>query len=98
MKRVFLATIRFYQRAISPALPAACRYQPTCSRYAYEAIERHGALRGGFLTFRRLTRCVPWKPGGFDPVPGGDVPSKAAAVDAAAGRDQPYSGTADKRA
>ncbi|MHB8574600.1 MAG: membrane protein insertion efficiency factor YidD [Dehalococcoidia bacterium] len=74
MKRVLLATIRLYQRAISPALPAACRYQPTCSRYAYEAIERHGALRGGFFAFRRLSRCVPWKPGGFDPVPGGSGP------------------------
>lgn len=69
MKRPALTFIRFYQRAISPALPAACRYQPTCSRYAYEAIERYGALRGGGLALRRLLRCVPWKPGGFDPVP-----------------------------
>lgn len=69
MRGAALALIRFYQRAISPALPAACRYQPTCSRYAYDAIERYGALRGGWLALRRLLRCVPWKPGGYDPVP-----------------------------
>ncbi|HZU75360.1 MAG TPA: membrane protein insertion efficiency factor YidD, partial [Dehalococcoidia bacterium] len=69
MKRALLLIIRFYQRAVSPGLPAACRFQPTCSRYAYEAIERYGALRGGWLAVRRLARCVPWQPGGYDPVP-----------------------------
>ncbi len=69
MKWLLLALIRFYQRAVSPTLPAACRFQPTCSRYAYEAIERHGAGRGSWLALRRLLRCVPWRPGGYDPVP-----------------------------
>jgi putative membrane protein insertion efficiency factor len=74
MKRAALTFIRFYQRAISPGLPAACRYEPTCSRYAYEAIERYGVLRGGWMATRRLLRCVPWHPGGYDPVP---VPNSA---------------------
>lgn len=69
MKRLLLALIRFYQRAISPGLPAACRYEPTCSRYSYEAIERYGALRGGWLGLRRLLRCHPFHRGGYDPVP-----------------------------
>jgi putative membrane protein insertion efficiency factor len=69
VKRVALALIRFYQRAISPGLPAACRYEPSCSRYAYAAIEEYGALRGGWLAVRRLARCVPWHQGGYDPVP-----------------------------
>jgi len=69
MKRLALTLIRFYQRAISPALPTACRYEPTCSRYAYAAIEEHGLLRGSWLAARRLARCGPWHPGGYDPVP-----------------------------
>ncbi len=69
MKRLLLALIRFYQRAISPGLPAACRYEPTCSRYSYEAIERYGALRGSWLGLRRLLRCHPFHRGGYDPVP-----------------------------
>ncbi len=69
MKTVALAAIRFYQRAASPVLPPACRFQPTCSRYGYEAIERHGLLRGGWLAVRRLVRCNPLNPGGYDPVP-----------------------------
>ena len=70
MKRPLLALIRYYQRAVSPGLPAACKYQPTCSRYAYEAIERFGVLRGCLMAARRLLRCMPWSAGGFDPVPG----------------------------
>ena len=61
--------IRGYQLLLSPILPAACRFQPTCSAYAIEAIGRHGAARGGWLAVRRVARCHPWHDGGFDPVP-----------------------------
>nr|WP_097207590.1 membrane protein insertion efficiency factor YidD [Geodermatophilus sabuli] len=64
-----LGTVRFYQRAISPALPPRCRFAPTCSAYAVEAIEVHGAARGSWLALLRLLKCAPWHPGGFDPVP-----------------------------
>ena len=70
MKRIFLALIRFYQKRISPGLPARCRYTPTCSQYALEAIERYGALRGGWLALKRFLRCHPFsKRDYFDPVP-----------------------------
>jgi len=69
MKHVILALIRFYQRFISPALPPSCRFTPTCSQYSYEAIERYGLLKGGWLSLRRVARCHPWNPGGYDPVP-----------------------------
>ncbi|MDJ0866930.1 MAG: membrane protein insertion efficiency factor YidD [Myxococcota bacterium] len=58
-----------YRWAISPLLPPACRFAPTCSEYAREAVERHGALRGAWLGMRRVGRCHPWHPGGYDPVP-----------------------------
>jgi conserved hypothetical protein YidD len=61
--------IRGYQRFISPALPPSCRFTPSCSAYAVEAITRHGALRGSWLAARRLVRCHPFHPGGVDPVP-----------------------------
>lgn len=61
--------IRFYQLAISPMSPAACRYYPSCSNYAIEAIDKYGALKGGWLAVRRILRCHPFRPGGFDPVP-----------------------------
>ncbi|WP_436693550.1 MULTISPECIES: membrane protein insertion efficiency factor YidD [unclassified Geodermatophilus] len=67
--RALLAAVRFYQRAISPALPPRCRFAPTCSAYAAEAIAVHGAARGSWLALRRLLKCAPWHPGGFDPVP-----------------------------
>ncbi len=69
MKKLFLLIIRFYQKAISPYRPACCRYYPTCSAYAYTAITRFGALRGGLLAFLRIMRCHPFHKGGFDPVP-----------------------------
>lgn len=69
LRRALVALIRVYQRLISPGLPAACRFHPSCSAYAATAIERHGALRGGWLAARRLSRCHPFHPGGIDPVP-----------------------------
>ena len=70
MKRVFLVVIRFYQRYISPAFPAQCRFRPTCSAYAYEAISKYGAIKGGLLALRRFLRCHPFYRGDFyDPVP-----------------------------
>ena len=69
MKTTMLALIRCYQRFVSPGLGVACRFEPTCSRYSYEAIERHGAARGLWLTARRLIRCRPGGGTGYDPVP-----------------------------
>lgn len=69
MKRVLLALIRFYRRYISTALPPTCRFYPSCSEYTYQAIEKYGVRRGGWMGLRRLSRCHPWHPGGFDPVP-----------------------------
>jgi uncharacterized protein len=63
-----LSPIFLYQRLISPAIPRRCKYEPTCSRYAVEAIKRHGVLRGVVLTAWRLLRCNPWSHGGYDPV------------------------------
>jgi putative membrane protein insertion efficiency factor len=71
VKRVLLAPIHGYQRWISPLRPRRCRYEPTCSAYAVEAIELHGALRGLTLAAWRLLRCNPFSHGGFDPVPQG---------------------------
>ena len=70
MKKLFLSIIRFYQRGISPFFPARCRYVPTCSQYAVEAIEKYGAVKGGWLTVKRLCRCQPFYKGDwYDPVP-----------------------------
>ncbi|MGK2961406.1 MAG: membrane protein insertion efficiency factor YidD [Gemmatimonadaceae bacterium] len=69
MRKFLIALIRGYQLGISPLLPASCRYYPTCSSYAIEAIEKHGALSGSWLAVRRIARCHPFRPGGFDPVP-----------------------------
>jgi putative membrane protein insertion efficiency factor len=66
---IFLGMIRFYRRAISPMTPPACRFMPTCSEYAQEAIERYGAGRGGWMAVRRLFRCHPFGGKGYDPVP-----------------------------
>jgi len=69
MRRVAVALVRFYQYAVSPYLPPSCRFYPTCSTYAIEAIERHGFLRGSLLAIRRILRCHPFCAGGYDPVP-----------------------------
>ncbi len=68
-KCVMLGLIRFYRRNISPMHPACCRFMPTCSQYALEAIEKYGALKGGYLALRRILRCHPLCKGGYDPVP-----------------------------
>ena len=68
-RRVAVAILRFYKAVISPLLPRACRYEPTCSVYAREAIERYGLRRGAGLAIKRLLRCHPLRAGGFDPVP-----------------------------
>lgn len=70
MRRFLLWLIRFYQRNISPCKPPCCRFSPTCSRYAYEAITKYGSIKGGYLALRRLLRCHPFYKGNyFDPVP-----------------------------
>jgi putative membrane protein insertion efficiency factor len=69
MKRPVLAFLRYYKRAISPLLPPSCRFHPTCSEYAYEAVEKHGVIKGGRLATWRLLRCNPFCTGGWDPVP-----------------------------
>ena len=69
MKRLLIWLIRGYKRFISPLLPPSCRYRPTCSEYAMEAIEKYGALKGGWLAIKRILRCHPFHPGGYDPVP-----------------------------
>jgi len=68
-RRLLMGLIWVYQSTIGPTLPPACRFEPTCSRFAYSAIERHGALRGTWLAARRLARCHPWGGSGYDPVP-----------------------------
>lgn len=75
--KLLIGLIRFYQVAISPWKPSSCRYQPTCSAYAKEAIEVHGALRGSWLGLRRLLRCHPWGGFGYDPVPPAAHPAGA---------------------
>jgi hypothetical protein len=72
MKHLLLALLNIYRYGVSPWMAPHCRFHPSCSEYAREAIERHGALRGGWLAARRLSRCHPWHPGGLDPVPGTD--------------------------
>ena len=69
IRSLFIAMVRGYQLFLSPLLPASCRYYPSCSAYAIEALEKHGAFRGSVLAIRRIARCHPFRPGGFDPVP-----------------------------
>ncbi|MED0660410.1 MULTISPECIES: membrane protein insertion efficiency factor YidD [Bacillus] len=68
-KKFAIFFIRIYQQAISPLKPPSCRFYPTCSQYGLEAIERFGVLKGGMLTLRRISKCHPFHPGGYDPVP-----------------------------
>ncbi|XJZ26583.1 membrane protein insertion efficiency factor YidD [Bacillota bacterium Lsc_1132] len=68
-KKLLILLIRFYQKAISPLKPPSCRFYPTCSHYGAEAIQRFGALKGSWLTIKRISRCHPFHPGGVDPVP-----------------------------
>jgi putative membrane protein insertion efficiency factor len=69
VKYIFMLFIRLYQMTISKALPASCRFYPSCSHYGLEAVQKYGAIRGGWLTLKRLARCQPFHPGGYDPVP-----------------------------
>jgi uncharacterized protein len=69
LKKLFIAFIRFYQIFISPLKPPTCRFYPTCSHYGLEAVKRFGAIKGGWLTVKRILKCHPFHPGGFDPVP-----------------------------
>ncbi len=78
MKKLIIKAIRFYQRKISPLFLPRCRYYPTCSQYALEAVERFGVIKGSFLSVSRLLRCNPLFPGGYDPVPRKKKKSKSA--------------------
>jgi putative membrane protein insertion efficiency factor len=69
MKYILMGLIRLYQMTISKVLPPSCRFYPSCSHYGYEAVEEYGAIKGSWLTLRRLARCHPFNPGGYDPVP-----------------------------
>ena len=69
MRTILIKLIRGYQFFISPLSPPTCRFTPTCSNYACEALARHGIFKGGWLTIKRLSRCNPWNSGGYDPIP-----------------------------
>jgi hypothetical protein len=69
VSRLLIGLITVYQKAVSPFLPAACRYTPTCSQYAQEALRKHGPVKGSWLAARRILRCHPWGGHGYDPVP-----------------------------
>jgi putative membrane protein insertion efficiency factor len=69
LKYVLMGLIRLYKITLSPLLPSSCRFTPTCSVYGYQAIEKYGAVKGGWMAIRRIARCHPFNPGGYDPVP-----------------------------
>lgn len=69
MKKLLIVLVKGYQAMVSPFLPSSCRHAPSCSEYAVEALSRHGAWRGSWLTIKRVSRCHPWHAGGYDPVP-----------------------------
>ncbi|MDT8385226.1 MAG: membrane protein insertion efficiency factor YidD [Gammaproteobacteria bacterium] len=74
MRKILILIIRAYQYLLSPLLGPSCRFYPSCSCYAQEALQQHGVIKGGWLALRRLLRCHPWHPGGIDLVPGQDAP------------------------
>lgn len=69
MKYVLMGVIRLYQQTLSRMMPPSCRFEPSCSAYGYEAIHKYGAIKGGWLAVKRVARCHPFNPGGYDPVP-----------------------------
>ncbi len=69
MQYLLIGLIRFYQRFLSPLKPPTCRFYPSCSHYALEAVSKHGVIRGSYLSIRRIIKCHPFHPGGYDPVP-----------------------------
>ncbi|MBC8544259.1 MAG: membrane protein insertion efficiency factor YidD [Clostridia bacterium] len=69
MKKILLMAISFYRKCISPLKPPSCRFYPTCSAYAYEAVTKYGAIKGTYLAVKRILKCHPFHPGGYDPVP-----------------------------
>ncbi|MBQ7075247.1 MAG: membrane protein insertion efficiency factor YidD [Clostridia bacterium] len=69
MKKLIVSLIKFYQKFLSPLKKPCCRFYPTCSAYCLEAVEKYGALKGGWLSVKRICRCHPWNKGGYDPVP-----------------------------
>ena len=69
MKWLLMGLIRLYQMTLSQVLPSSCRFTPSCSAYGYEAVQKYGALKGGWMAIKRIGRCHPWNPGGYDPVP-----------------------------
>ena len=95
MKYVLIAFLKLYRKFVSPMYGNVCRFYPSCSAYALEAVQLHGAVRGSWLAVRRLARCHPWNPGGYDPVPPKDVKHKRGdshaevTADAAAGSGEP---------
>jgi putative membrane protein insertion efficiency factor len=93
MKRMVQFVLRCYQRAISPMLPHSCRFVPTCSQYAIEAIECHGVVRGVLLAFARLLRCHPFARAGFDPVPPAHAKPGFGSLDGLPGNSHPLNGT-----
>jgi len=69
MKHIFIFIVRIYQKILSPFLPNSCRFEPTCSHYSVEALQKYGAVKGGWMSIKRISRCHPFHPGGYDPVP-----------------------------
>jgi putative membrane protein insertion efficiency factor len=68
MRRIFLLLLKVYKKVISPMFPPSCRFFPTCSEYSYQSIDKYGLIKGGWLSIRRLSKCHPFHPGGYDPV------------------------------